>query len=71
MVCIHPAENASNQQGRSACLSGTGTAMAAMGAIVTADVCSSAMETIGAASHVPKQAVVAIVIAGACSSLVT
>ena len=38
-----------------------------MDAIVTADACSSAMETIGAASPLSKQAVVAIVIAGACS----
>ena len=32
-----------------------------------ADACSSAMETIGAASPLSKQAVVAIVLAGACS----
>ena len=32
-----------------------------------ADACSSAMETIGAASPLSKQSVVAIVIAGACS----
>ena len=38
-----------------------------MGAIVMADACSSARETIGAASPLSKQAVVAIVIAGACS----
>ena len=39
----------------------------AMGAIVMADACSSTMETIGAASPLSKQAVAAIVIAGAGS----
>ena len=39
----------------------------AMGAIVMADACSSAMEAIGATSPLSKQAVAAIVIAGACS----